>query len=152
MVPLVSLFAQPGSAEQQLVVLLDGDKAGIEKGGQLRRDLLPGGKSVALMSDPDILALAQAQVEDVIHRDELLAAVTKINGAGFKVPAKPASLNVPFMQQLYAENGWGDFTHERKVECLVAVVDGWRTKLTPASADTLVKAEQLLRGLPGRFV
>ncbi len=51
MMPLVSLFVQPGTTDQQLVVLLDGDKAGIEKGGQLRRDLLPGGKTVALMPE-----------------------------------------------------------------------------------------------------
>ncbi len=151
MVPLVSLFAHPGTTDQQLVVLLDGDKAGLEKGGQLRRDLLPGGKAVALMSDSDILGVPQAQVEDVIHRDELLAAVTRLKGAGFTMPAKASVLNVPFMQQLYTENGWGDFTHERKVECLVAVVDGWRTKTVPASHETLSRAETVLRGLAARF-
>jgi predicted ATP-dependent endonuclease of OLD family len=151
MVPLVSLFAQPGATDRQLVVLLDGDKAGLEKGGQLRRELLPGGKAVALISDADMLGVPQTQVEDVIDRDELLAAVKKLKGS-FNTPAKESSLNVPFMQQLYTENGWGDFTHERKVECLVAVVDGWRTKTTPASTSTLSRAETLLRGLAGRFV
>ncbi len=103
------------------------------------------------MSDADILGDAQAQVEDVVHRDELVAAVTKVRGAGFKMPTKPATLNVPFLQQLYSENGWGDFSHERKVECLVALVDGWRMKTAPASTETLTRGEKFLRGLAGRF-
>jgi hypothetical protein len=151
MLPLVSLFAQPEEKDQQLVVLLDADKAGLDKAAQLRRDLLPGGKAVALMSDADFLGVAHADVEDVIHRNELLAAVTRLKGASFKMPMAPAAMNVPFMQQLYAQNGWGDFSHERKIECLLNVVDGWRTKSTPASDDTLANGERLLKGLAGRF-
>ena len=99
MLPLVSLFAQPGATDQQLVVLLDADKAGVDKAMQLRRDLLPGGKAVALMADPDLLGVSHGrEMEDIIQRDELLAAVTKLKGSGFKVPTKPATLNVPFMQ------------------------------------------------------
>lgn len=151
MVPLVSLFVRPDSNERQLVVLLDGDKIGLDKAMQLRRDLLPGGRNVALMSDGDLLGVKHSEVEDVVHRDELLAAVTKLKGAGFKMPASPAALNVPFMKQLYAENGWGDFSHERKVECLVAVVDAWRTGAAPANAETIASAERFLTGLAGRF-
>jgi hypothetical protein len=151
MLPLVSLFAQPGNNDQKLVVLLDADRAGIDKAGQLRRDLLPGGKSVALLSDPDLLGVAHAEVEDVICRAELVAAVAKLKGATFKTPERPAALNVPFMQQLYSVNEWGDFSKEAKAECLLAVVDGWRTTETPASAETLAKAEKILKGLYGRF-
>lgn len=152
MLPLVSLFAQPDTnSDQRLVVLLDGDRSGIDKAGQLRRDLLPGGKSVALMSDSDLLGIQHAEVEDLLHRDELLAAVTRIKGDKFTSPTKPAAMNVAFMQQLYAANGWGDFSHERKVACLVAVVDGWRTKVTPAKPETLANAERVLLGLAARF-
>lgn len=151
MVPLVSLFAQPDAVDRQLVVLLDGDKTGVDKAGQLRRDLLPGGKTVALMSDPDLLGLQHAEVEDLIHRDELLGAVGRLKGSTFKVPSKPATLNVPFMQQLYTENGWGDFKHDRKVECLVAVVEAWRSKSLPPKAETLANGERFLTGLAGRF-
>ena len=59
-VPLVSLFARPDRKDKRLVVLLDADKAGLNKATQLRRDLLPGGNAVALMSDPDLLGVANA--------------------------------------------------------------------------------------------
>jgi hypothetical protein len=137
--------------DRQLVVLLDGDKAGVEKAAQLQRDLLPGGNSVVLMSDPDILDTRQAELEDIVHRDELLSAVTRLKGPNFKMPEKPTALNVPFMNQLYNLNGWGAFNHERKVECLLAVIDGWRTKSDPPSPATLKNAERFLRGLASRF-
>lgn len=151
MLPLVSLFVRPDSDEHRLVVLLDADKAGLEKASQLRRDLLPGANNIALISDADLLALRQGQVEDVLHRDDLLDAVKRVKGASFKMPATPNALNVPFMQQLYTENGWGDFSHERKAEVVIALMDAWRTKSAPPSAVTLANGEKLLGGLATRF-
>lgn len=106
---------------------------------------------MVLMSDPDILDTRHAELEDIVHRDELLSAVTRLKGPNFKLPEKPTALNVPFMNQLYNLNSWGAFTHERKVECLLAVIDGWRTKSAPPLPATLANAERFLRGLASRF-
>jgi hypothetical protein len=151
MMPLVSMFARPDATEPALVVLLDADRSGLEKATQLRRDLLPRGNAVAVISDADLLGVKESQVEDVVHRDEILAALTYVKGASFRTLAPPPVLNVQFLQQVYRENGWGEFSGERKAELLLGLVDLWRAKTPAPSETTLANAEKLLSGLAGRF-
>jgi hypothetical protein len=148
--PLVSLFLQPDQKAQRLVVLLDADKAGLDKAAKLKRDLLRQDRSVALMSDTDLLGRPNVEMEDVISRASLAVGLEKRKGPFKSTQAKTAATNVAFLRAVYDENGWGELTHDEKALIILAVVDMWREGTGP-DADTLVNAERVIAGLIGRF-
>jgi predicted ATPase len=149
MLPLVSLFMQPDDRERRLVVLLDADKAGIDKAANLKRELLKHDQAVALMSDADFLAKPDVEVEDIVSRAELMAAVKQHKGKFTTAKAK-ASTAVPFLKEVYRENGWGDLTHQEKALVVHALVELWRAGKGP-DEDTLNNAEQVIHGIGRRF-
>jgi predicted ATP-dependent endonuclease of OLD family len=149
MLPLVSLFVRPDDKERRLVVLLDADKAGIEKAATLKRELLKRDEAVVLMSDPDMLALPDVEVEDIMSRAELVAAIQQHKGK-FKMTKAKAATAVPFLKEVYRENGWGELTHQEKALVMLALVELWRTGKGP-DADTLNNAEKVIEGLKRRF-
>ncbi len=151
MMPLVSLFIRPDREDQELVVLLDADKAGLNKASQLKRDLMPGGKGVALISDADLLAIPDTEVEDVLERGDLMAALSAFKGRQMKLPPVPASTNVLLMKQVYAAEGLGDFSHAEKAQLILHLIDTWRNGTATPSTQTLSRAETVFAGLAGRF-
>lgn len=149
MLPLVSLFMKPGEKERRLVVLLDADKAGIEKAATLKRELLKQDQTIALMSDADFLAKPDVEVEDIVSRAELMAAIKQHRGKFTTAKAK-ATTAVPFLKEVYRENGWGDLTHQEKAFVTLALIELWRAGKGP-DADTLNNAEQIIDGIKQRF-
>ncbi|MBI5536873.1 MAG: AAA family ATPase [Deltaproteobacteria bacterium] len=148
--PLVSLFARPEETQRRLVVLLDADKAGLDKATKLKRELLQHDQGVALISDPDLLGPPGIEVEDVVSRGEFTAALQQHKGK-FKATKAKATTNVQFIREVYQENGWGDLTHGEKALLVLALVDHWRTGKGPDD-ETLDNAEKVIAGLAKRFV
>ncbi|MFN3201621.1 MAG: AAA family ATPase [Bradymonadia bacterium] len=151
MLPLVSMFARPDDDSRSLVVLLDADKAGLNKATTLKKELLPQDGAVALMSDGDLLGQPGVEVEDIITRDELLATVESLKGAEpKKAKAGAAKNNVQFLKAIYKESGWGEFTHQEKATVVMSLVDSWREGKEP-SDETLSICEKVLVGLTRRL-
>lgn len=149
-VPLVSLFARPDEDDKRLVVLLDADRAGLDKANKLKRDMLRRTGAVALMSDPDLLNLAKAEVEDVVERAELLAAVESHRGKPTAAPTPEPQTNVSYLKSLYEANGWGTLSREEKAALVLKLVDTWRGG-SPPSTTTLDRASKVIAGLVSRF-
>jgi 5S rRNA maturation endonuclease (ribonuclease M5) len=150
MLPLVSLFLRPDQTDKRLVVLLDGDKAGLEKAAKLKSDMLHRNGAVALMSDADLLGIPGAQVEDVIDRNELLAAVSLVRPGAKTAPGSFVS-NVEFLKAVYVLNGWGELAHAEKARIVLALVDSWRSGSAIPGAKTLANTGKLIDGLVARF-
>jgi hypothetical protein len=151
MMPLVSLFIRPDDDSRCLVVLLDGDKTGLNKANQLRRDLLHKDRAVALISDPELLNQPNAQLEDVLEREELVEALARLGKKVLKRPSPEPPCNVDFLQAVYSANGWGTFTHEEKAALVLGVIEGWRKQTTEPAGKTLDRAEKILKDLQQRF-
>jgi hypothetical protein len=115
----------------------------------LKRELLKHDQAIALMSDPDFLAQQDVEVEDIVSRAELIAAIQQHKGK-FKATKAKAAMAVPYLREIYRENGWGELTHQENALVMLALVELWRTGKGP-DAETLNNAAKVIDGLTHRF-
>jgi predicted ATP-dependent endonuclease of OLD family len=148
--PLVALFSRPDQEDRRLVVMLDADKPGQEKAKQLRRDLLSRDGAVALLSEPDLLGFADAEIEDIADRTELVSALHALKGQQVVMPNPAPPTNVAFLRAVYTANGWDALSHAEKAGLVLAVIDSWRTGNKPTAA-TVANAERVFQGLAARL-
>jgi hypothetical protein len=151
MLPLASVIS---SGEQlgpnRMAVLLDSDRAGVDKAKKLIDMLVHGHDSVMLMGD--IIGIPRAQAEDIVSFDELLRGLKEMGRTPATVPARKAGeTNVELLQRLFHENGWGELTHEVKAKVVLHTVDLWRSGTLVPEEETLVRARAVVSAANSAF-
>lgn len=151
MLPLASVMSvgeQVGP--NRLAVLLDSDKAGLDKAKKLVEVLAHGQDSVMLLGQ--ILGIPKAQAEDLPEFDELMAGLKELGRIPSNVPLRQAGeTNVELLQRLFKENGWGDLTHETKARIVLHTTDLWRAGKSAPAANTLQRAKVLFAAVNTAF-
>lgn len=146
MMPLASIMAaREQMGPNRLAVLLDSDKAGLDKANKLVKLFLEGSENVLLVGN--ILGTRQAQVEDLVEPSEIMEALRRRGRAPAGTPARrPDESNVPFLRRLYAEKGWGDLTYDEKARILLTLADAWSRDL-PVAPETEARARKVFQAV-----
>jgi hypothetical protein len=149
--PLASVMAareQMGS--NRMAVLLDSDRAGLDKARKLVEMMAHGQDSVMLLGEAT--GISKAQAEDLAEFDELLVGLKHLGRTPVTVPPRRAGEgNVELLQRTFTENGWGELTHSEKARMVLALTDSWwHGTAAPASA-TLERSKILFAYINERF-
>lgn len=150
MLPLASVMAvgeQVGP--NRLAVLLDSDKAGVDKAKKLVEVLVHAQDSVMLLGT--VLGIPKAQGEDIPDFDELLAGLKDSGRTPTTVPRRQTGeTNAELLQRLFLENGWGDLTHETKASIVLHTTDLWRSGTAPTTG-TVTRAKTVFAAVNAAF-
>lgn len=141
--PLASVMsAREQVGPNRMAVLLDSDRAGLDKARKLVEMLAHGQDSVMLLGD--VIGVPKAQVEDIPEFDELLAALKEMGRTPTTMPKRrTGETNVELLQRTFMENGWGELTHETKAKLLLHLSDSWRAGTSTPGQATLERAKRL---------
>ncbi len=152
MLPLASVMAaREQMGPNRMAVLLDSDRAGLDKARKLVEIMAHGQDSVMLLGEA--IGIPKAQAEDLVEFDELLAGGLKQMG---RTPAtaptrRTGEGNVELLQRTFSENGWGELTHDVKARIVLNLTDSWwQGAVTPAPA-TLERSKILFAYINERF-
>jgi len=154
LMPLASIMA---SREQmgpnRMAVLLDSDKAGLNKAKDLVKLLMPEvTKAGNLLLLGDIVGVPGAEIEDLVEPKELLDALKRAGRTYTGTPRRQAGeRNVPFLQRVFSENAWGEVTVQEKARIVLALVDTWRTGTTEPHPATLERVAKVFQAINGCF-
>jgi hypothetical protein len=135
MLPLASVMAaREQMGPNRLAVLLDSDRAGLDKAKKLVEMMAHGQDSVMLLGEA--IGIAKAQAEDLAEFDELLAGLKEIGRTpSITPPRRTGEGNVEYLQRIFTENGWGELTHDVKARIVLRLTDlWWKGSLAPAPA------------------
>lgn len=149
--PLASVMAaREQVGPNRLAVLLDSDRAGLDKAKKLVEMMAHGQDSVMLLGEA--IGIAKAQAEDLAEFDELLAGLSEMGRTPSIIPPRrTAESNVELLQRLFSENGWGMLTHEVKARIVLSLTDlWWKGSAAPARA-TIERARVLFAYINARF-
>lgn len=151
MMPLASVMS---SGEQmgpnRMAVLVDSDKAGLEKAKRLIELLAHGQDSVLLLGS--ILGIQRAEIEDIPDVDELLAGLKSIGRVPAGAVAKNANeTNAEFLRRIYTENGWGELKKEVKAKIVLHTTNLWRDGGNSPKSETLKRARTLFAAINTAF-
>lgn len=152
LMPLASImFSKLGLTDgRKLGVLLDSDSPGKQAGNRLVSDLFRDKSRVAFIGDA--WSATDATIEDIMPRDEYVAAVNAALNLGLVLDATEQKLptNVGAVKQAMQRVGAGDFAVEKKAEVALRIANHWSDK--PAAAtEALKKAVPLFALLNGLF-
>ena len=149
--PLASVMAareQMGS--NRMAVLLDSDRAGLDKARKLVEIMAHGQDSVMLLGEAT--GIPKAQAEDLAEFDELLAGVKQLGRTPVTVPARRAGEgNVELLQRTFIENSWGELTHDEKARVVLRLTDSWWQGATAPASATLERSKVLFAFISSRF-
>jgi hypothetical protein len=149
--PLASVMAaREQMGPNRLAVLLDSDRAGLDKARKLVEMMAHGQDSVLLLGEA--IGLPKAQIEDLAEFDELLAGLKQMGRTPASVSTRrPGEANVELLQRTFTENTWGELTHDEKARIVLALTDSWwQGAATPAPA-TLERSKVLFAYINERF-
>jgi hypothetical protein len=149
--PLASIMsAREQMGPNRMAVLLDSDRAGLDKAKKLVTMMAHGQDSVILLSEA--IKVSNAQGEDIAEFDELLIGLKQMGHTPSTVPVKrPNESNVELLKRTFVENGWGDLTHDAKANIVLKLTDLWwkgSAVPTPATAE---RAKMLFHTINGAF-
>lgn len=149
--PLASVMA---SREQmgpnRMAVLLDSDRAGLDKARKLVEIMAHGQDSVMLLGEA--IGIPRAQAEDLPEFDELLAGLRQMGLRPTTLPARRAGEgNVELLQRTLAENRLGDLTHDLKAHLVLRLTDSWWTGAAVPATTTLERSKVLFAYINERF-
>jgi putative AbiEii toxin of type IV toxin-antitoxin system/AAA ATPase-like protein len=149
--PLASVMA---SREQmgpnRMAVLLDSDRAGLDKARKLVELMAHGQDSVILLGEA--LGIAKAEGEDVPEFSELLVGLKRLGHTPTTVPARlTGEGNVSLLRRTFADNGWGELTHEVKARIVLQLTDSWWKGDSVPESATLERSKALFAFINQRF-
>jgi len=149
--PLASVMAaREQMGPNRMAVLLDSDRAGLEKAKKLIELMAHGQDSVMLLGAA--IGIAKAEGEDVPEFSELLAGLKQMGLTPGTVPTRLAGEgNAALLKRTFIENNWGELTHDLKARIMLHLTDlWWKGQCTP-EADTLARAKILFAYINERF-
>ena len=133
-----------------MAVLLDSDRAGLDKARKLVEIMAHGQDSVMLLGEAT--GIPKAQAEDLAEFDELLAGVKQLGRTPVTVPARRAGEgNVELLQRTFIENSWGELTHDEKARVVLRLTDSWWQGATAPASATLERSKVLFAFISSRF-
>ena len=149
--PLASIMAaREQMGPNRMAVLLDSDRAGLDKARKLVETMAHGQDSVMLLGEA--IGIPKAQAEDLAEFDELLAGVKQLGRTPVSVPARRAGEgNVELLQRTFIENTWGDLTHDEKARVVLALTDLWWQGTAAPASETLERSKGLFAFINARF-
>jgi hypothetical protein len=149
--PLASVMAaREQMGPNRMAVLLDSDRAGLDKAKKLVEMMAHGQDSVMLLGDAT--GIPKAQVEDMTEFDELLAGLKQTGRSPVNIPVRQTGEgNVELLGRTFIENSWGAVTHDVKARIVLELTDlWWKGVATPAPA-TLERSKILFAYINERF-
>jgi len=149
--PLASVMAaREQMGPNRMAVLLDSDRAGLDKARKLVEIMAHGTDSVMLLGEA--IGIPKAQGEDLPEFEELLAGLKQTGRTPTKLaPRRAGEGNVELLQRTFTENALGELTHEVKARIVLELTDlWWKGTATPAAA-TLERAKALFDYINERF-
>jgi len=151
MLPLASIMsAREQMGPNRMAVLLDSDRAGLDKARKLVEMMVHGQDSVMLLGDA--IGVPKAQGEDLPEFEELLAGLSQLGRTPATVPTRrPGEANVELLHRMFSESGWGELTHDVKARMVLQLTDSWwRGAATPVPT-TLERGKMLFAYVNERF-
>lgn len=151
MLPLASIMAaREQMGPNRLAVLLDADRAGLDKAKKLVEIMAHGQDSAMLLREA--IGIPNAEGEDVAEFDELLIGLKETGRIPAAVPPRlPGEGNVSLLKRTFAENSWGELTHDLKARIVLNLTDLWWKGNTTPVAGTLERAKMLFSYINERF-
>ena len=133
-----------------LAILMDEAIPGLKKDEHIVGLLKNGNNSV--LSIGQLLNIKQAQLEDLLEPSELVEAMRRTgrNPTGIVTPQHEET-NVPFLQRLFTENGWGELGHQDKTKIILKLTDSWRLGSPPPAKATLERAKKVFSAVNQSF-
>lgn len=151
MLPLASVMSvgeQVGP--NRLAVLLDSDKAGLDKARKLIEVLAHGQDSVMLLGD--VLGIPRAEAEDIAEFEELIEGLKSSGRTPSTLPMpQSGEKNTERLQGLFQENGWGQLTHETKATIVLHTANLWSEGKLAPSQHTLARAKVVINAVNKTF-
>jgi AAA domain, putative AbiEii toxin, Type IV TA system/AAA ATPase domain len=149
--PLASVMAaREQMGPNRMAVLLDSDRAGLDKARKLVEIMAHGQDSVMLLGEAT--GIPKAQAEDLAEFDELLAGVKQLGRTLVTVPVRRAGEgNVELLQRTFVENTWGELTHDEKARVVLTLTDSWWQGATAPASATLERSKVLFAFINSRF-
>lgn len=149
--PLASVMAaREQMGPNRMAVLLDSDRAGLDKARKLVETMAHGQDSVMLLGEAT--GIPKAQAEDLAEFDELLTGVKQLGRTPVTVPARRAGEgNVELLQRTFIENAWGELTHDEKARVVLSLTDLWWQGAAAPSPATLERSKVLFAFINARF-
>jgi AAA domain, putative AbiEii toxin, Type IV TA system/AAA ATPase domain len=143
MLPLASVMAaREQMGPNRMAVLLDSDRPGLEKAKKLVEIMAHGQDSVILLGEA--IGIPKAQAEDLPEFDELLAGLKEMGRTPATVPARRAGEgNTDLLRRTFAENAWGELSHEVKARVVLTLTDSWWQRTVTPAATTLERSKKL---------
>ena len=151
MLPLASVMAaREQMGPNRMAVLLDSDRAGLDKAKKLVEMMAHGQDSVMLLGEAT--GIPKAQAEDVAEFTELLVGLKQTGRTPATIPSRRTGEgNVELLQRTFSENAWGELTHDVKARIVLELTDSWwQGAVTPASG-TLERSKTLFDFINERF-
>jgi hypothetical protein len=151
MLPLASVMAARAQmGPNRMAVLLDSDRAGLDKARKLVEMMAHGQDSVMLLGEA--IGISSAEGEDVPEFNELLAGLKQMGRATGAVPARlTGEGNTALLKRIFAENNWGDLTHDLKARIMLHLTDLWWKGAAEPEPATLARAKVLFAYINERF-
>jgi hypothetical protein len=104
------MAAREQMGPNRMAVLLDSDRAGLDKARKLVEMMAHGQDSVMLLGDA--IRVPNAEGEDVPEFDELLVGLKQMGRTSTTIPARlPAEGNTSLLKRTFTANNWGSRYH-----------------------------------------
>ncbi len=151
MLPLASVMAARAQmGPNRMAVLLDSDRAGLDKARKLVEMMAHGQDSVMLLGEA--IGISNAEGEDVPEFDELLAGLKQMGRAPGTVPPRLAGEgNTARLKRIFADNNWGALTHDMKARIMLHLTDLWWKGAVAPEPATLARGRILFVYINERF-
>lgn len=150
--PLATIMsAREQVGPNRMAVLLDSDRAGLDKARKLIEMMAHGQDSVLLLGD--VIGVPKAQAEDVPEFSELLAGLKELGRIPSTAPAASHGVptNTELLRNLFAQNGWGELTTDEKARIMLELTNlWWKGSIQPAPS-TVERARRLFAFVNERF-
>jgi hypothetical protein len=144
------MAAREQMGPNRMAVLLDSDRPGLEKAKKLVEVMAHGQDSVILLGEA--IGIPKAQAEDLPEFDELLAGLKEMGRTPATVPARRAGEgNTELLRRTFAENAWGELSHEVKARVVLTLTDSWWQRTVTPAATTLERSKKLFAYINERF-
>jgi hypothetical protein len=149
--PLASVMsAREQVGPNRMAVLLDSDRAGLDKARKLVEMMAHGQDSVMLLGDA--IGISKAQAEDLPEFSELLAGLKGVGRTPATLPTiAPGDTNAELLRRTFAANGWGELSHNEKARIVLQLTDLWRTGAVAPEPTTIERARKLFAFVNERF-
>ena len=151
MLPLASIMsAREQMGPNRMAVLLDSDRAGLDKARKLVEMMAHGQDSVMLLGDA--IGVPKAQAEDLPEFEELLAGLRQLGRTPSTVPSRrPGEANVELLHRMFSESGWGELTHDVKARLVLQLTESWWKGAATPALTTLERGKMLFIYVNERF-